>query len=368
MRVLIATDAASPQVNGVVRTYERMAAEAAALRVDVEFIGPNHFPTTSMPLYPEIELALPSARKLSKFIENSGADYIHIATEGPIGWMTRSACRRQRRAFTTSYHTRFPEYVFELAGIPPSAVYPLLRHFHNASAGTMVATPSLASELARHGFRHLMPWMRGVDADLFSPRDVRLFGSARPVFLYVGRVSKEKNLEAFLDCRLDGTKVVVGDGPHLPYLRSRYSDVLFTGRKSRSDLADCYASADVFVFPSRTDTFGLVLLEAMACGLPVAAYPVTGPIDNVVPGVTGMLDPDLERAARSALQLDRRQVRSHAQQFTWRRTAEMFFNNIVVANDRRLPESSPNTETGRRNVVPARGATGTSLLRPDARS
>ncbi|GAH16991.1 unnamed protein product, partial [marine sediment metagenome] len=212
-------------------------------------------------------------------------------------------CKKRGVPFTTSFHTRFPEYISSRFGVPEGLIYAWQRHFHNAGAGMMVASASLASDLDARGFQHIMPWTRGVDTNLFCPRDVRKFGSDEPVFIYVGRVAIEKNIEAFLQLELDGQKVVVGTGPMFKTLKTQYPDVTFTGKLTGEDLAEAYASASVFVFPSVTDTFGIVLLEAMASGVPVAAYPVTGPIDNVIPGVTGVLDNDLSVSVKAALQL-----------------------------------------------------------------
>ena len=334
MRILVATDAWHPQVNGVVRTYARLSEEAAALGAEIVFLTPGHFRSFSCPGYPEIHLAVPSTRLAALSIENARAEFIHIATEGPVGWMTRAYCLRHRRPFTTSYHTKFPEYAAALLSVPPAWAYAPISRFHRPSAGVMVATPSLATDLSARGFSRLMPWTRGVDTELFQPRDVRLFATEAPVFLYAGRVSKEKNIEAFLDAELPGVKVVVGDGPHLPALKRRYRDAVFTGLKSGDDLAKHYASADVFVFPSQTDTFGLVILEAMACGLPVAAFPVTGPIDIVEPGKNGILDWDLALAARLALSLDPAAARARALEFTWTNTAQLFIDNVLTANAR----------------------------------
>jgi glycosyltransferase involved in cell wall biosynthesis len=333
MRILVATDAWHPQVNGVVTTYGRLAAEVEALGGEMVFLTPDHFRTFACPGYPEIRLAWPSPERARAIMDDASADYIHIATEGPVGWMARSYCLARGRAFTTSYHTKFPEYAAALLSVPASWAYAPLKRFHRRSAGIMVATPSLAREMATRGFEQLLPWTRGVDTTLFRPREVRLFGSA-PVFLSAGRISKEKNIEAFLDADLPGRKVVVGDGPHLACLRRRYPDATFTGLETGEDLARCYASADVFVFPSRTDTFGLVLLEALASGLPVAAYPVTGPIDIVEQGRSGVLANDLGAAARAALSLDRATARERALDFTWRRTAEIFLENVRSANAR----------------------------------
>ena len=331
MRILVATDAWHPQINGVVRTYQRLADEARAQGAEIAFLTPAEFLSIPCPAYPGIRLAMPNKKRAGELIEAARADFVHVATEGPVGLMARSFCLRQGRLFTTSYHTKFPEYASALLSIPPSWCFALMRNFHNAGAGTMVATPSLRAELRQKGFMRLMPWTRGVDTDLYRPRTERLFGSGRPVFLYVGRVSKEKNIEAFLGAVLPGLKVVVGSGPHLPALKHRFPNVVFTGPKTGEDLAACYASADVFVFPSRTDTFGLVLLEAMASGVPIAAFPVTGPLDVVTRGVSGILDEDLGRAAAAALNLDRVKVREDAFRFSWAKTAEQFLHNIGSA-------------------------------------
>jgi glycosyltransferase involved in cell wall biosynthesis len=331
MRILVATDAWHPQVNGVVRTYERLADEARTQGAEISFFTPAGFRSIPCPAYPGIRLAIPNKKRAWELIEAARADLIHVATEGPVGLMARSFCLRRGLPFTTSYHTKFPEYASALLSIPSSWSFAVMRHFHNSGAGTMVATPSLLTELRHKGFRQLMPWTRGVDTDLYRPRPERVFGSDRPVFLYVGRVSKEKNLEAFLAADLPGLKVVVGTGPHLPALERRFADVVFTGAKSGEELAAHYASADVFVFPSRTDTFGLVMLEAMAAGVPIAAYPVTGPLDVVTHGVSGFLDEDLGRAARAALRLDRTKVREDAFRFSWAKTAELFLHNIASA-------------------------------------
>lgn len=340
MRILVATDASPPQVNGVVRTYERLAEEAATLGADLEFLTPSEFHTVPCPTYPEIRLALPGYFHAVRRIEAMKPDAIHIATEGPIGWMARTYCRLRRIPFTTSFHTRFPEYLASRFRLPLSWTYGIVRRFHNGSAGTMVATPSLAAELEARGFSRLMPWTRGVDTDHFRPRAVRLFGPG-PVFLYAGRVALEKNIAAFLALDLPGVKVVVGAGPMLHELRLRYPAVVFTGKKVGEDLAMCFASADVFVFPSRTDTFGIVLLEAMASGLPVAAYPVTGPMDLVTVGVTGVLSEDLRAAALAALRLDRVAVRAKAMEYRWENAARLFLANIETAlfarQGRRVP-------------------------------
>jgi len=330
MRILIATDAWHPQVNGVVRTYERLIEQLGALGLEVSVLAPHEFRTLPCPTYPEIGLAVPGFRRVAQRFAAFRPEAVHIATEGPIGWMARRYCRARRMPFTTSFHTRFPEYLAQRFALPAAWTTAVLRRFHNAGNGLMVATPSLARELEAQGFEHVLPWTRGVDTQLFRPRPVRMFGEA-PVYLYVGRIAAEKNITAFLDLALPGRKVVVGGGPQLEALRARYSDVLFTGKRTGEDLAQCYASADALVFPSRTDTFGMVLLEAAACGLPVAAFPVTGPIDVVVPGKTGVLADDLRQAALAALTLDRGKVRARATEFSWENAARLFLANITSA-------------------------------------
>jgi glycosyltransferase involved in cell wall biosynthesis len=331
MRVLVATDAWRPQINGVVRTYEQLELETRRLGVELGFLTPDEFRTLPCPTYPEIRLAVPGFRRLAEKMRETKPDAVHIATEGPVGCMMRSYCMRRKIPFTTSFHTRFPEYLSSRFRIPESWTYSLQRRFHNAGVGVMVASNSLRRELATRGFERILPWSRGVDVDLFRPREARLFGSEMPVFLYVGRVAVEKNIEAFLRLTLPGRKVVVGTGPQLDTLRRKYHDVIFTGKRTGEDLARHYASADVFVFPSRTDTFGNVLLEAMASGLPVAAFPVTGPIDHVAPGLTGVLSEDLGHACLEALKLDRTAVRRHVADYSWDAAARMFINNIETA-------------------------------------
>jgi 1,2-diacylglycerol 3-alpha-glucosyltransferase/glucuronosyltransferase len=331
MRILVATDAWQPQVNGVVRTYERLAEELSVHGVELVFLTPHEFRTVPCPTYPEIRLAVPGNHYIIERLDMIRPDAVHIATEGPIGWMTRRYCRKRAIPFTTSFHTRFPEYLASRFGFPASWIYAIQRRFHNAGAGMMVASSSLAKELDERGFERIMPWTRGVDTELFRPRACRSFGSDKPVFLYVGRVAVEKNIEAFLRLELGGQKVVVGSGPMLATLKAQYPDVIFTGKLTGETLAEAYASADVFVFPSLTDTFGIVLIEAMAAGVPVAAYPVTGPLDNIEQGVTGILDGDLAAAAARALNLDRIKVRARALDFSWANASRLFLSNIETA-------------------------------------
>lgn len=330
MRILVATDAWRPQVNGVVRTYEQLARELPRCGADLEILAPDRFRTLPCPTYPQISLALPDRSLCARLIDDIKPDAIHIATEGPVGLMARAYCRRRRLPFTTSFHTKFPEYFERKFAIPNVLTYGLLRRFHHAGAGVMVATRSLRQTLSDRGFRNIMPWTRGVDMSLFRPSNARRFGPQR-VFLYTGRVAVEKNIEAFLDLDLPGLKVVVGDGPQLGELKTRYPAVLFMGALTGRDLAESYASADVFVFPSVTETFGIVMLEAMACGVPVAALPVTGPIDVVTQGVSGILSADLRQAALAALALDRATVRRAAESYTWEAAARLFLDNVERA-------------------------------------
>lgn len=330
MKILVATDAWRPQVNGVVRTYERLREEAFPLDAEIIFLTPGEFSTVPCPTYPEIRLSLPGYSYIGQRMREIEPDAVHIATEGPLGWMTRSHCLRKGIPFTTSFHTRFPDYISSRFNLPESWIWTILRRFHNAGAGIMVATPTLARELEERGFERTLSWTRGVDTNLFRPRDVRHFGEG-PVYLYVGRVAIEKNIDAFLEADLDGRKVVVGDGPQLEDLKARYPDVTFTGKRVGEALAECYASADVFVMPSKTETFGIVILEAMASGLPVAAFPVTGPIDLIAPGETGVLSNDLAQAAKDALALNRDDIRKRALEYSWEAAARLFVSNIESA-------------------------------------
>ncbi|MGC1180398.1 MAG: glycosyltransferase family 1 protein [Methyloceanibacter sp.] len=337
MRVLIATDAWHPQVNGVVRTYERLALEAGKLGFEISFLAPSAFRTLPCPTYPEIRLALAGPRAIAAHIKRARPDFIHIATEGPIGLMTRRYCRKTKWPFTTSYHTRFPEYVSARLPVPEAWCYALQRRFHNGAAATFVATRSVAGELEARGFERLMLWSRGVDTELFRPRKVRMFGE-EPVFLYVGRIAVEKNIKAFLDLELPGRKVLVGSGPQAAELERLYLDALFTGPKHGEDLALAYASSDVFVFPSLTDTFGLVLLEALASGLPVAAFPASGPKDVLTEPDIGVMSFDLKAAMLEALTLDREAARAHALRYSWENSARQFIDNVLAAHHIGLPE------------------------------
>jgi glycosyltransferase involved in cell wall biosynthesis len=331
-RILIVTDAWHPQVNGVVRTLQHLAESLAATGIAVDFLTPAGFRTVPLPSYPEIRLALASPGQVAARIKAFAPDHVHIATEGPLGILARRFCRSSGLVFTTSYHTRFPEYVRARVPVPAGWIYWWLRRFHNAGAGTLVATPSLARELAGHGFTNLRLWTRGVDTAFYRPDRRKELGPPRPIFLTVGRVAVEKNLPDFLDLDLPGSKVVVGDGPALAALGKRYPDVAFLGTRTGIELAEIYASADVFVFPSRTDTFGIVLLEALASGLPVAAHNVTGPADIFADGVGGVLSDDLGQAAMAALDIDRDAARGKAASFSWAACAELFIQHVRAAH------------------------------------
>lgn len=332
MRIALVSDAWLPQVNGVVRTLTTVAREAAAMGHEVRTITPDRFHTVPCPTYPEIRLALLPGRAVSRLIEEFEPDAVHIATEGPLGMAARRHCLRHGLSFTTSFHTRFPEYLTARFGVPTRLTYAWLRHFHAPARGVMVAAQSVRRELAVRGFRNIRPWSRGVDAGLFDPALRSDFpGIPRPIFLMVSRVAIEKNIAAFLELDLPGSKMLVGDGPQLAEMKRRFPNVHFMGHHEGRELARHYASADVFVFPSLTDTFGLVLLEALASGVPVAAYPVTGPMDVLADAPVGHLDTDLGRAALACLNIQREACRIHALKFSWRATAEQFLRNLVPA-------------------------------------
>jgi glycosyltransferase involved in cell wall biosynthesis len=328
MRILIATDAWHPQVNGVVRTLTSLARSASALGADISFLTPDGFPSVGVPTYPGLRIALPNRREIKKRIEAAAPEAIHIATEGPIGWAVRAYCRRHKLAFTTSYTTRFPEYIAVRTGIPAALGYAVLRHFHAAAAMTMVATASLRQELAARGFKKLGFWTRGVDTNLFNPDDPAALDLPKPIFMTMGRVAVEKNLEAFLALDLSGSKVVVGDGPQKAELQRRYPQAKFLGEKTGADLTAHLAAADVFVFPSLTDTFGVVQLEALACGTPVAAFPVTGPKDVIADHPIGAIDNDLRSACLRALGMSRETCRSFALERSWENSARQFIGNL----------------------------------------
>jgi glycosyltransferase involved in cell wall biosynthesis len=328
MRILVATDAWHPQVNGVVRTLTHMAEAASAFGVEISFLTPQSFRTVAMPSYPDLRLALPGPARIARLIADARPDSIHIATEGPIGLLVRRYCRQHKLPFTTSFHTRFPEYISARLPIPEPWIWRALRAFHGSSQAVMAATPALAGELRARGFRNVVLWPRGVDASQFHPRTADL-GLPRPVFLCVGRVAVEKNLEAFLDLDLPGTKVIVGDGPARAALTRKYPRAVFLGARQGEELAEAYAAADVFVFPSKTDTFGLVLLEALASGLPVAAFPVTGPRDVIGNEPVGALNEDLRIACLTAVTISPQACLAFAARHTWEASARAFVDNIA---------------------------------------
>ena len=331
-RILIVSDAWQPQVNGVVRTLQNTARELAALGCQVRVIGPGGFRNLPCPTYPEIPVALLPARGLAGQIAAFAPDAMHIATEGPLGWAARRWALRRGLRFTTAFHTRFPEYLQARFRVPPGLAYALLRRFHAPSAGIMVATEELRSDLNRRGFRNLRLWSRGVDTASFhpEPRCGGEDGLAQPLFLHVGRVAVEKNIEAFLRLDLPGSKLVVGDGPLLPTLRRAYPRVRFVGGLHGAALRRAYARSDVLVFPSMTDTFGLVMLEALACGTPVAAFPAAGP-RNLLQGrpEIGAMDAELRAACLRALHADRGACRRFAERYSWRACAELFVRHLV---------------------------------------
>ena len=329
MRLLIVTDAWAPQVNGVVRTLEILGRDLTALGHDVRYATPEECFTVALPTYPEIRLAVRPRKSLERLIAEFQPTAVHIATEGPLGWSARAICIKRKMAFTTSFHTRFPEYVTaRFPFVPEKAIYRALRHFHAPASAMMVATQTLEREMQGHGFNNLRIWSRGVDVDLFRPVPGASLPFERPIWLYVGRVAVEKNIESFLSVVLPGTKVVVGDGPARGSLERKYPGTRFLGPKVGEELVRHYAASDVFVFPSKTDTFGLVILEALACGVPVAAYPVPGPLDVIGSAPVGVLDNDLAAACHSALGLSREACRNYALSRSWRACTEQFLSNL----------------------------------------
>ncbi|MGB3167747.1 MAG: glycosyltransferase family 1 protein [Alteraurantiacibacter sp.] len=341
MRIAIVTDAWHPQVNGVVRTLTSVMGELLKVGHSVQVIAPDQFRTIPAPSYPEIRLALAGNRTVGARLSRFVPDSIHIATEGPLGWAARRWCLREGLPFTTAYHTQFPDYLARRTHLPSNLFWPAIRHFHAPAQRVMVATETVREKLRAHGLTQLHHWSRGVDTGTFhpdhAPQDA-LLGLQRPIQLYVGRVAVEKNIEAFLDNTHEGSKVVVGDGPALEKLQEAYPDAHFLGRKSGADLAACYAAADVFVFPSRTDTFGLVMIEALASGTPVAAFPVTGPRDVLSPG-SGAMAERLEDAIAEALTFDRAVCLAAGRAYSWQASAAQFLDGLepIAALSRVLP-------------------------------
>ncbi len=333
IRLVIVTDAWKPQVNGVVTTLGKTQDTSIQLGHQVHVINPSECKTIACPTYPEIRLALGARNHVEKQITDFQPTHIHIhiSTEGPLGQAARKYCLRDKLAFTTSYHTQFPEYIRERLPIPLSISYKYFRHFHSKAACTMVGTPHQRKILQQRGFKNISLWTRGVNTNIFKPRDKHYLDYPRPIWIYAGRVAVEKNIEAFLSLDLPDTKVVIGDGPATVGLQQKYPGVKFEGYKFGEDLATYIASGDVFVFPSLTDTFGVVMLEAMACGLPVAAFPVTGPRDVVRDGVTGILNENLQAAALEALTLNPQDCINQALQYTWEQATQQFLNNLTLA-------------------------------------
>jgi glycosyltransferase involved in cell wall biosynthesis len=330
MRIVVATDAWG-QTNGVVFAYQRIAEPVREFGAELSFVTPDGFRSAPLPTYPGIRLAFATAAEVGRRIEQLEATHVHIATEGPIGWAARRYCMQRSLRFTTSYHTRFPEYVRARLPVPLSWSYAYLRRFHASAERVLAPTISMKQELERRGFSRVALWTRGVDHALFHPRENSALDLPRPIFLNVGRVAVEKNLAAFLNLDLPGSKVVVGDGPARAALQRRYPNVHFLGEKFGDALAEIFASSDAFVFPSRTDTFGVVLIEALASGLPVAAYPVTGPLDVIDDSGAGALDEDLRRACLKALDISRERARARSLAFTWRESARQFVDHVGAA-------------------------------------
>ncbi|MGB6351999.1 MAG: glycosyltransferase family 1 protein [Pseudolabrys sp.] len=345
MKILVATDAWHPQVNGVVRTLGHVAREAHLLGAELEFLSPDQFWTLPMPSYPEIRLALVGPGDIERRLKVSQPDAIHVATEGPIGHAMRRVCLRRGLPFTTSFHTRFPDYLAERLPVPERWTSQLtwgwLRRFHAPGAAVLAATPTLASELSSRGFKNVKLWPRGVDAGLFRPRAGAHISLPRPIFLTVGRLAVEKNVEAFLKLDLPGTKLVVGDGPARSSLARKFPDAVFVGARHGEALAEIYAAADVFVFPSRTDTFGLVLLEALASGVPVAAFPAAAPRDVIGEANVGALDEDLQRACLNALECRQEDCREFALSMTWTTSAQIFLEHVAQAAKASRKKQSP---------------------------
>ena len=343
MRLRLATDAWAPQINGVVVSIRNTLDQLRKAGYEVALIEPGQFRSIRCPTYPEIRLALRPARGVLHAMESFAPHAIHIATEGPLGLAARRYCVSRGLPFTTAYHTQFPRYVRARIAVPVGLTYRWLRWFHGPSSTVMTATPAMRQELEQWEFRNVVHWGRGVDTSLFRPGPRAVISYPQPVFLYVGRVSIEKNIDAFLSLDLPGTKLIVGDGPDRKRLQRRFRDAIFVGAKSGTELAGYYQLADVFVFPSLTDTFGLVLAEAMACCTPVAAFPVTGPVDVVTDRRAGVLDTDLRWACVAALALDRDDVARFDRTFSWDAATREFLRHAeqsAVSRERKRPASA----------------------------
>lgn len=340
-RILLATDAWVPQVNGVVRTLQETVARLRQRGHEVELVTPDLFLNMPMPFYSEIRLAMAPGMGVNRRIEAFEPDLVHIATEGPIGWAARRWCRKNGMPFTTAFHTRFPDYAAVRTGLSAERFWPIVQRFHGPSRTVLAATPSLRAELAERGIGPVAPWSRGIDFAMFNAHavpDAAISALPKPVLLYVGRVAPEKGLDDFLGSRHPGSRVVVGDGPALAALKNRYPDVLFTGKRTGDALASAYAAADCFVFPSKSDTFGLVMVEALACGVPVAGYPVQGPIDIVGPKgrggesalhrSIGAVDEDLDTAIAHALLCCREDCAAYGASFGWDAATDQFVDAL----------------------------------------
>lgn len=329
MRLVIVTDAWFPQINGVVRTLSTTRQKLIELGHEVEVIGPDRFRNVPCPTYPEIRLALCTSGRVGRLIEKIAPDAVHVATEGPLGWAARGWLKRRGLPFTSSFHTMFPTYLKLRFGLPEKVSFSGMRHFHGGATATMYSTPTLRAMLESHGFENLVRWVRGVDTGVFTPGAPEPLPFERPIQLYVGRVAVEKSVEDFLALDTPGTKVVVGDGPQRGELAAKYPDVQFLGTRRGEALVRHYRAADVFVFPSRTETLGLVMLEALACGVPVAAYPVQGPLDVVGDSGAGVLREDLAVAVTAAIGIDPARCRGRAMEFSWDQSVREFIDNLV---------------------------------------
>ena len=339
MKIALVSDAWHPQINGVVNSMQNTRNCLEQFGHRVEMFTPQDFTTVPCPTYPSIRLSVTPGRRLSQMLDDYAPDSLHIVTEGPLGIAARSWCKRNNRLFTSAYHTQFPQYVSLRAPVPLSWGYRMMRWFHGTSQAVMVPTALVKRELEAQGFENIRLWSRGVDTELFHPQACVDLGLPRPINMYVGRVAVEKNIGDFLDLDLPGSKLVIGDGPDLERLKQEHPDVCFVGFKTGEELAAHIACADVFVFPSRTDTFGLVMLEALACGVPVAAYPVTGPIDVITSNKVGCLDEDLKAAVLTAMKCKPSDCRSYAMGYTWEAASRTFESLLVPCQ----PEDQPVT-------------------------
>ena len=327
--ILIVTDNLPEQINGVVTTYKNLEAQAVADGYNIVYLDPSRFPHINAPVYPEVKLSW--VRQIGKKIKEIQPDHIHIATEGPVGLTCRVWCDRKNLTYNTAYHTKFPEGIKKLLGVPEFITWAYVRWFHKHSGKVLTTTETMVNDLVDHGFDgNIIPWTRGVDREIFNPSYRTETVVNHPILVCVSRVSKEKNLDAF--CELDypnAVKIMVGDGPYRKELEKKYPDVQFVGFKTGKDLAKYYAMADVFVFPSRWETFGIVMIEAMACGTPVAAYPAPGPMDVIREGSTGFMEKDLSTAVYRCLGLDRDKVLEYSMEWSWEHCWKIFKDNLV---------------------------------------